>query len=695
MLQLPKGLRYRVETIENLPSIAAKIKKHPVAIGLDLETTGLNPRTNKVVTIQFGTVKNAIILDCRPYYTATEQEKEVWRKNIAELLYSVPLAVGHNLKFDWKFLCYHFGVKLNNVADTMLQELVLYGVGMSKAEDSGISVNMFDTAYRYDLTVEKEQRSWFIGLDNRPEWNTPLPDEQLQYCAQDVYIPLLIHSDQLQRLEEKELARIAQLENMCLPAMARMELDGCYVDREKWGAIITKKKQQRDVLEKELQEKLTPYILEVRKEEYDAGVLALEHWKHIKESTLVATREKHKVEGNGTAWGEYKRVAMAVFKEEYPRPETPKFDPSPINLGSHVQLKIALSRVGIDVLKTDREHLAPYKKEPVVKLLLEWKGLDKFINAFGDGLLEKIESDGRIRPNYNQIGAATGRMSCSSPNWQQLPSHEPEETSVRKCVVAEPGNVLLTADFSNIELRILAELSQDTDMLEAFARGEDLHSKTARIMFGLPDDSDPKTLELKPGLSYRSVAKTINFGLVYGMSPVKLAHTLGVSKEEAEGLFKKYFEAYPGVATWLKEASTRALEIGYSETIAGRKRFYNILQEPKFDRSIMTWDEFMLRRSYYYKVNGGYERQAKNAPIQGTNADITKYAMAILYKHLPEYVKIVACVHDEIVLECPEEKKEPVSKLLAAAMFKACRVYLHTVAIPPVDVEIETYWKKG
>jgi DNA polymerase-1 len=695
--------RYRRVDISTIPQIANRIKSSPSPIALDTETTGLNPRTSKVVTIQFGTVRNAFILDCRPFYDASPDVQALWKQNLQELIDVCPLVIGHNLKFDYKMVYHHFGVKLDRVADTMLQELVLYGVGIGSAENMGIKVNMLDTASRYGLRVSKDEQKWWIDLDTRDAWSQPLPDTQLAYCAQDVFIPQQIYAKQCVELASKSLTASADLENACLPAIARMELDGCFVDRERWEQIITQKSKQRSELAIELQAALTPIIREQRETVYEEEKWQFEAWLQALDLLTTNTRAKWEEGNTGLNWGTYKSNVLKKWRIENPRPKTPELDKGPINIGSHVQLKIALKGLGVCVESTDSEHLKPFTKTiPIVGKLAKWKELDKFVNAFGDNILQKIDTDNRIHPNYNQIGAATGRMSCSQPNWQQIPSHEPDETSLRRCVIAETGNVLLTADFSNIEARILADMSQDENLLAFFQKGGDLHCTTARLMFGL-DATDIElkgthevpALELKPGLAYRSVAKTINFGLVYGMSPVKLAKTLGVAKEVAEELFMRYFEAYPGVAMWLKEASSQALQQGYSLTLAGRKRFYEVKPEPRYDEEIMEWERFLEKRSLWYRTNGSYERQAKNAPIQGSNADITKYALVLLYRHMPSYVKLVACVHDEVVLECPTEKAHAVAKLLATAMYKACKKYLHTVYIPPVDVEIERYWKKG
>lgn len=696
MLQVLEQTKYRLVTIEKLKEIILVQKRKPVCFSLDLETTGLDPLTGKIVSMQFGTFKNAFILDCRTYYTLSDNERQIWVSTIGELLTSCPKIIGHNLKFDWKWLKHHFGIRLNNVADTMLQELIIYGIGMGKAESMGLSVSLEATGERYGFPVNKGLQKWAINLDTRPEWGLAFPDEFLAYCSQDVVLPLLIYTEQLKRLEKLDLQSVADIENMCLPAIAQMELDGCRVDIERWKQILEIKMQARGKLEKELQEELTPYILEEWDRQYRHEIYLLEEWKKAKEAVLAELAKRYPEVQNRCTWNKFRTDGLKLWQKQHPRPKTPKKPNGCINIGSPDQLKKALINMGVEVASTDREHLEEYKyKFSVINKILEWKRLDKFINAFGYNILEKVATDGRIHPTYNQIGAATGRMSCSNPNWQQLPSHEPEETSVRRCVIPAKGNVLLTADFSNIESRILAELSEDSVLLDFFKKGGDLHSTTARLMFGLSEDIDPKKAELRKGLSYRSVAKTINFGLVYGMSPSRLGKTLGISIEEATELFNKYFEAYPGVANWLHRTPQVALERGYSLTVAGRKRFYlSGNSEPKYDKNRMTWEEFMILRSNWFRVRGSQERQAKNAPVQGSNADITKVALIYLYHKLPPYVRIVACVHDEIVLECPEDKAQGVARILATAMHKACTKFLKRVYIPPIEVSIASYWKK-
>lgn len=272
-----------------------------------------------------------------------------------------------------------------------------------------------------------------------------------------------------------------------------------------------------------------------------------------------------------------------------------------------------------------------------------------------------------------------------SRNWQQVPSRG-DGKRLRELVIAEPGHKLLTADFSNIELRILADMSGDETMLRLFSEGVDLHSYTARMMFSLDESVDVAHAYL-PGTDkpYRFVAKTINFGLVYGMSAAKLSRTVGVEKAVAEGLMAAYFRLYPRVRAWMEEQKTFGVTKLFSVTKSGRKRFYVIPTDP--------------RDPDFRCIRARVQRQSMNSPIQGTSADITKLALTRLYRsgilqNGRGYAKIVAVVHDEIVLEVRDTYVQAASLVLMDAMGSAAKEYLKRVTLPPVEVVVADHWSK-
>ncbi len=629
-------------------------------LALDLETTGLHPLRDRVVSIILGTPGNVSILDMRPYYCLSGEEQEAWRERLASLLTQPEIVwVGHNLKFDWQFLAAHFGVKLAHVYDTMIAEQLLYGVGL---HDRGVSVSLQKTAARYDLTVTKEQRAWFPGLDTRPEeWASPFPTEQLTYMVQDVEIAYRLYILQQPKLHAQHLETVTDLENEALPALAAMELAGVRIDATRWREILARKQRRQEALGQKVREVLGQALC--------TAYTAYQEAERAEEKRLM---QAYQMQAGKSTWEAFRKAGLMEWQTNHPPvPAPPK---EGINLASSGQLQAALAASGIAVSSAREGELEGYAKQhTIIADLVEWRKLEKFRSAFGENILAMIDADGRLRTNYAQIGAVSGRIICSNPNLQQIPAKETnEEENLRSCFVAPPGSVILKADLSNIELRILAEVANDQTMLRLFAEGQDLHAETAKMMFGLPPDTDTKKHLYKAGVSARAVAKTINFGLAYGMGAQGLANRIGCSVEDAKELVKAYFATYAGIATWLRAAGQQAKKRGYAVTLAGRKRWFN------FDA-----DEY-----------GSQERSAKNHPVQGTNADILKCALALLYKVLPEGASLIHAVHDELVIECREELVCEVEALMKEMMVRACRQFLKVVHIPSPEVIVASYWKK-
>ncbi len=607
------------QTAEQVLALAHRFPdaKHLV---LDLETTGLDPRRCRVVTLAIGTPGQVAIIDLRGYYAAGFAEQQAWRDALQQLLHRDVLWIGHNLKFDWSFLAVQFGMELGRIYDTMLVEKLLHA-------GDHVSASLLNSAERYGITVTKEQRSWFIDLDRRPaEWAAPLPEAQLAYIRQDIEVPSQIYEKQQEVLARHDLARVVSLEHQALPAVAAMEVHGVCVDVERWRGILEARHQQRIELEGQI--------------------------KQVLGEALARTLP-----------------AQAVLFGE---PVLPS-----VQLSSSDQLKEALHALGVAVTSASKEALQEVQQaHPVITQLLEWKALEKFETAFGENLLGYVTSVGRIHATFDQLGAASGRVICREPNLQQIPRPmgKDDPYDLRHCFVAPQGCKLLIADLSNIELRILAEVSGDQTMLRFFAEGKDLHSETARLMFQIPKDVDPRA-HIVNGKSARDIAKTINFGLAYGMGAQGLANRVGVDLETARALMGTYFATYKAVSKYLGRSGKEGIAKGYAASLSGRKRFFSD-------------EELRARR-------GEVERSAKNHPIQGTNADILKCALALLSQRLPVGVHVVLTVHDEVVLECPDELVSEATQVLKAAMVQGCREYLTTVAIPEPEVLIKGYWAKG
>ncbi|MDL2718354.1 MAG: DNA polymerase I [Acidobacteriota bacterium] len=344
----------------------------------------------------------------------------------------------------------------------------------------------------------------------------------------------------------------------------------------------------------------------------------------------------------------------------------------PFNIGSPAQLgRILFEKLAYPAVKktaktkswaTDSdvlEELAALSTGPVPGLVLEWREISKLKGTYVDALPLAIAADGRIHTRYDQAVAATGRLSSNAPNLQNIPVRTEAGRAIRRAFVAPPGRVLVAADYSQIELRLLAHLSGDEALLETFRRGEDIHRATAAKIFGLaPEAVTP---------DQRRGAKTINFGVLYGMGPFALATQLGVPRAEAKEFIAAYFERFPRIRACLDSILEKARRAGGTETIFGRVRPIPGLH----DRN--------------HNVRANAERMAMNAPFQGAAADLIKIAMlrldAALVREIPE-ARLLLQVHDELVLECPEALAGKTASLAKATMEGAA-----TLSVP-LTVEV-------
>lgn len=686
--------------------VSAFLDRDHLPLAFDIETTGLDPRAGKLVMLQFYQEGHTVaVVDMRdPRRLPPDAVGPV----LAPLFDASLLVLGHNLKFDFGWLMEHLDIFPTRAYDTYLAEQVIRGVGRSDAQASGIDLTLKGLAHSYlGRAMSKAERNWFIDLDQRPqEWNAPFPPEQLTYAALDVALLPLLYREQLSLLNTRNLLDTAKLEMRALPAIATIELSGVKIAVEGWRAFIAEKEQEAREIESEALRVYGAAILQARTEKYDRALAEYDAYQAAKgayQEELKVAWEADPADGTDTAqpWGKFKTVMMQTWRAAHPPVPRPKPDTSLPNLGSPAQLREAFRVLGIAVTSTDSETLQGLEDDyPEVKLLLDYRKASKFVQSFGEALLQYVVN-GRIHPEYVQIGASTGRMSCTRPNWQQVPS-KGDGKKLRALVVAEEGNKLLTADFSNIELRILADITGDATMLRLFSEGYDLHSYTARMMFGLEESVDVEH-ELMPGSdkTYRYVAKTINFGLVYGMSPTKLAKTLRVSRERAQELMESYFRLYPGVARWMQQMREAGVRNLTSVTLSGRKRYYTLPADPTppTSRHPSAIQEYLEARREANRQRSRIERQAMNTPIQGTSADITKLALALLYEgglfqNGLNLARIVAVVHDEIVIETPAQYVELVKAAQAEAMEQAAKTYLKRVHLPPVKVVPDDHWAK-
>ncbi|MBC8585917.1 DNA polymerase I [Youxingia wuxianensis] len=295
------------------------------------------------------------------------------------------------------------------------------------------------------------------------------------------------------------------------------------------------------------------------------------------------------------------------------------------------------------------EHLKG--KHPIVELILEYRKLAKLKSTYVDGLLKEVDADGRVRSTFQQTETRTGRISSTEPNMQNIPIRTKEGSKLRKFFKAREGWKLIDADYSQIELRVLASIADDKNMIAAFKQGEDIHTTTAAQVFGLPE------LMVTPLM--RSQAKAVNFGIVYGIGAFSLSQDIGVSVAEADRYIKGYLDTYSGVKKYMEETIKFARENGYVKTLFGRRRYL-----PELSASNKNTQAFG-------------ERVAMNTPIQGTAADIIKIAMVRVAQRLEKEkmkAKLILQVHDELLVEAPEEEIHMATIILKEEMEHAAQL---------------------
>jgi len=571
------------------------------AIGLDTETTELDPYTGRLRLIQLAAPDGVSIIDLDAFANGgngelAHNEALLPLKRLLEA--PRPIKIAHNAKFDAKFLKHNLGADLVGVFDSLLASQLI------SAGDIEERHGLETVATRYlNESVDKSER-----LSN---WNFELSEAQLEYAARDAAILLPLREKLIERLRAEALVKCAQLEFECVMPVADIELAGFYMHKDRWLEQLAIVEKRRAELAEELQEILA--------EESSQGSL-------------------------------------------FGRPQR-----ADINLDSHQQLTQALERLGIPVPDSTRNwKLQPLAVQyPVIATLLEYRTVQKALTSYGQNMIELINpATGRLHADFRQIGAPTGRFSCTNPNIQQVP----HATEYRRCFSGYPtGRKLVIADYSQIELRILAEFSGDRGFIEAFNSDADLHRVTAAQVFNVPLDQVSK--------DQRDFAKRLNFGVVYGIGAQRFSIMTGLSVPEAENVLRKYFATYRGLDNYLREAANRAVNERQARTASGR------LVRFRYDEN----DRQQISMT---------QRNGKNTPIQGTSADILKRALSLLKDELRDTsARIVNIIHDEIVVEADADEAEEIVGKVEHAMCAAGEEYLKTVPVK-VETEIADEWIK-
>src|SRR5229473_1632300 len=567
------------------------------AIGLDTETTELDPYLGRLRLVQLASAEQVYIIDLNAFRDEDFSKSEALEPLRRLLAAPRPIKIAHNAKFDAKFIKHNFRVDLGGLFDTLLASQIVSAGDIE--ERHGLNA----IAARYlNEEVDKTER-----LSN---WEFDLSEAQLQYAARDAAVLIPLREKLIDRIKSLGLIQCAQLEFECVMPVVDLELTGFFMDKQRWLEQLAIVEEKRGEVANELQEML----------------------------------------GEGVA-------QASLFGP--PRAN--------INLDSQQQVTEALNRLGIPLPDSTRNwKLQPLAVQyPVVAKLLEYRTMQKALTSYGQNMIEYINpKTGRLHADFRQIGAPTGRFACTNPNIQQVP-HAPE---YRRCFTGNPaGRKLVIADYSQIELRILAEFSNDHGFIEAFNSGADLHRVTAAQVFSVSLNQVTK--------DQRDFAKRLNFGVVYGIGAQRFSMMTGLSVTEAEDVLRRYFATYRKLDTYLRESASRAVSEKQARTGSGRLVRFN------FDAS----DRQQVSMT---------QRNGKNAPIQGTSADILKRALRLLKDELRDSsAQIVNIIHDEIVVEVDQDEAEAIAETVERAMCAAGEEYLTTVPVR-VESQIASEWAK-
>jgi DNA polymerase I-like protein with 3'-5' exonuclease and polymerase domains len=591
-------MNYQVIKTEAELRKAVESLAQQTAIGLDTETTDLDPYNARLRLIQLAAPDGVRIIDLDAFANGNLAQSETFAPLRRLLEAPRPIKIAHNAKFDAKFIKHNLGADLGGIFDTLLASQLI-GAGDIETRHGLDAVS----ARFLNESVDKTER-----LSN---WDLELSEAQLEYAARDAAILLPLREKLIAGLRSDSLIKCAQLEFECVMPVTDIELTGFYMHKDRWLEQLAIVEKRRGELAEELQE-----------------ILAEESMQ-------------------GSLFGGPAR--------------------DDINLDSHQQLTQALGRLGIPVPDSTRNwKLQPLAAQyPVIAQLLEYRTVQKALTSYGQNMIELINpATGRLHADFRQIGAPTGRFACTNPNIQQVP----HAVEYRRCFSGHPaGRKLIIADYSQIELRILAEFSGDQGFISAFNSGADLHRVTAAEVFNVPLDQVSK--------EQRDFAKRLNFGVVYGIGAQRFSIMTGLSVPDAENVLRKYFATYRQLDTYLHEAADRAVRDREARTASGRLVRFRFDEEDRQQIS-MT------------------KRNGKNTPIQGTSADILKRALRLLREELKNTSgKIVNIIHDEIVVEALDSDAEEVARRVEHAMCAAGEEYLTTVPVK-VETEIADEWVK-
>lgn len=589
-------------------------------ISLDTETEGEFNFRNDLLLLQVGDKNIQYVINC--------EKVNVY---LLKPLLESKLCIIHNAKFDWKFM-YRAGIDIKYIFDTFLAEVILH-TGYNFTDDSKpyyIPTSLKGVVKKYcNYDLDKTVRGIIHSENNS--------DRVIKYAAEDIEYLEDVMNLQKEQLIKLNLVDVADLENKVVRVFAIMEYNGIKVDKAKWNIVadVTYKNA------KDIEAKLDAILLE-------------EFTKNRKLKKFITTQ-------------------LDFFSDT---------TTTNVNWKSSSQKKDLLKALGVKLDSTEMPELIQNQnKHRIIPLLIEYSKQAKLTSTYGSKFLQHINSTTkRIHTNFWMI-LNSGRVSSNNPSLLNIPAHGDLAEAIKNSFIAEEGYVLIDSDFSGIELRIIAELSQDPLWINTFNEGGDLHSILCSKTFGIPLEDVKKPFPYRPEVNYRFVQKTANFMLAYGGSEYKLAETIQVSVSQAKDIIDNFFKVVPKVKSFLEGIAKVGMDKGMIRTPPpSRVRFF-----PQHQEAIEAGDN---------KAIAAIGRMSKNHPIQGSNANITKLALYKIQSRIDLEnldMKILLPIHDAILVEANKDIQEYAIKLVQEEMIAAAETLIKSLPVK-VDTVVGDCW---
>lgn len=594
-----------VNTIQQLDELANQLAKQN-CFAFDTETDSISQVEANLVGMSFSFKEGEAFYIPVSHDEGQQLQKELVLERLKPILENEKIGkIGHNIKYDYVVMKNH-GINISGIIfDTMIAAYLL--------NPNARAQSLSDLAFS-EFGIEMTKIEELIGKGkNQLTFNCTKCEDACIYAAEDADVTwrLYLHlKKELKENDQEEL--LSKIEMPLITVLGDMELAGIKLDSAK--------------LEK-------------------SSVEIAERIEELRKSICKRGGEEFNI-------GSPAQLTKILFEK--------------LKLQDKFENIRELKKLKSGSYSTNAQELEKLRGlDPIIEEIFEYRELTKLKNTYIDVLPKLVNSKtGRIHTNYNQAITQTGRLSSSDPNLQNIPIRTAEGKKIREAFVADEGQVLISADYSQIELRVVAHIAKDREMLSIFKEGRDIHTETAAKVYGVT--------EAKVTPAMRRIAKIINFGIIYGVSAHGLKQQTGLSREEGQKLIDKYFTLHPAIKEYTKKMVEQAKELGYVETIFGRRRYLSEIKSNNF------------------AVRGAAERMAINMPVQGTAADLMKLAMIDVAQSLPKYSPkstVLLQVHDELIVETPATEAEKVAEFLKTKMDKVVEL--------SVPIETSVHWGKN